>query len=75
MDWIINVLNGVDFGSKYLKLGEKIIAKYADEIIVLSKNMKQYFKDKYNRETTYIPNGIPKGEKKKSKHNKKQIQS
>lgn len=38
--------------------GEKIAVKYADEIIVLSKNMQKYFKDKYNRETRYIPNGI-----------------
>lgn len=71
---IVVTIHGLDykrskwggFGNKYLKLGEKIIAKYADEIIVLSKNMKQYFKDKYNRETTYIPNGIPKGEKRKA---------
>ncbi len=47
-----------NFATKYLKLGEKIAAKYADEVIVLSKNMRQYFRDIYNRETVYIPNGI-----------------
>ena len=32
-------------------------AKYADEVIVLSREQKKYFKEKYNRDTTYIPNG------------------
>ncbi len=46
------------FGEKYLKLGEKIVAKYANEIIVLSREQQQYFKEKYNRDTIYIPNGV-----------------
>lgn len=33
-------------------------AKYADEVIVLSRNVQQYFADTYNRQVTYIPNGI-----------------
>lgn len=51
------------FASTYLKLGEKIAAKYADEVIVLSKNVQQYFLDVYNRETKFIPNGINRPEK------------
>ncbi|TAH73749.1 MAG: glycosyltransferase [Anaerolineaceae bacterium] len=43
---------------RYLLLGEKIAAKYADEIIVLSKNTYDYFLKTYNRETNYIPNGV-----------------
>ncbi|MFY8240705.1 glycosyltransferase family 4 protein [Clostridium perfringens] len=46
------------FASKYIKFGEKVLAKYADEIIVLSKGVQQYFKDTYNRETNFIPNGV-----------------
>lgn len=46
------------FGSKYIKFGEKILAKYADEVIVLSKGVQQYFKDTYGRDTVYIPNGV-----------------
>lgn len=46
------------FATKYLKFGEKIAAKYADEVIVLSMNMKQYFLDEYERVTKFIPNGI-----------------
>lgn len=48
--------NGI--GSKYIRLGEKILAKYADEIIVLSKDMQKYFKDTYGRDTVFIPNGV-----------------
>ena len=46
------------FASLFLKFGEKCAAKYADEIIVLSKNMQEYFKQTYARETVYIPNGV-----------------
>lgn len=48
------------FASTYLKFGEKIAAKYADEVIVLSKNVQQYFWEVYNRKTKFIPNGIQK---------------
>ena len=46
------------FGARYIKHGEKCAVKYADEIIVLSENVKKYFKDTYGRETTFIPNGV-----------------
>lgn len=46
------------FATKYLKLGERIAAKYADEVIVLSKNVQKYFMETYQRETNYIPNGV-----------------
>ena len=48
------------FGSKYIKFGEKIAVKYADEIIVLSKGVQAYFKETYNRDTHFIPNGVTK---------------
>lgn len=38
--------------------GEKNAVKYADEIIVLSKNVQKYFKEVYNRDTNFIPNGV-----------------
>ena len=47
-----------NFASYVIRFGEKMAAKYADEIIVLSENIKQYFMDEYHREVTYIPNGI-----------------
>lgn len=40
--------------------GEKIATKYADDIIVLSKGDQKYFKEKYNRETIFIENGVNK---------------
>lgn len=46
------------FASFVIKFGEKMAAKYADEVIVLSKNVQDYFKDTYGRNTVYIPNGI-----------------
>lgn len=65
---IIVTIHGLDwqrakwggFATKYIKFGEKMAAKYADEIIVLSENVKKYFKDTYNRETNFIPNGVNK---------------
>ncbi len=45
-------------GSKYIKFGEKIAARYADEIIVLSESAQNYFKKTYGRETHFIPNGV-----------------
>ena len=67
---IIVTIHGLDwqrakwggFATKYIKFGEKMAAKYADEIIVLSENVKKYFKDTYNRETNFIPNGVNKPE-------------
>lgn len=50
------------FATKYLEFGEKCAAKYADELIVLSEGNKQFFKEKYGREATLIPNGIGKPE-------------
>ena len=52
------------FASAYIKGGEKNAVKYADHIIVLSRNVQQYFLDTYARETVYIPNGIERPEKK-----------
>ncbi len=48
------------FASAYIMLGEKCAVKYADEIIVLSEHVQNYFKDRYKRETKFIPNGVNK---------------
>ena len=63
---IVVTIHGLDwqrakwggFATKYIKFGEKLAAKYADEIIVLSKGVQKYFKDTYNRDTNFIPNGV-----------------
>ena len=55
-----------NFASGFLKFGEKTAVRYADEVIVLSENMKQYFKQEYDRETVYIPNGISKPERREA---------
>lgn len=46
------------FASKYIHFGEKVVVKYADGIIVLSKDVQEYFRDTYGRETRFIPNGV-----------------
>lgn len=46
------------FGAKYIKFGEKIAAKYADRVIVLSRSIQEFFHNKYGRECDYIPNGL-----------------
>lgn len=50
------------FGSKYIRWGEKMAVRFADEIIVLSEGVQQYFRDTYGRETVFIPNGVTKPE-------------
>lgn len=54
------------FGSRYIKFGEYMAAKYADEVIVLSKKVQKYFKKFYNRDTILIPNGVMAHEKKEA---------
>ena len=57
---------GKSFASKYIKFGEKVMVKYADEIIVLSESAKSYFKETYDRDTVLIHNGIDKPVKKEA---------
>lgn len=45
-------------GSKFIHQGEKNAVKYADEVIVLSKGLQDYFKEIYGRKTHFIPNGV-----------------
>lgn len=69
---VVATIHGLDwqrskwgnFASKVLKFGEKMAVLYADEIIVLSANMQEYFMKEYGRKTLFIPNGISKPEKK-----------
>lgn len=64
----IATIHGIDwqrakwggFASKYIKFGEKVAAKYANEIIVLSEGVQKYFMDTYGRKTVFIPNGVNK---------------
>ena len=45
-------------GAAYLKLGERIIARYADEVIVLSRDVQSYFWNTYGRSTNLIENAV-----------------
>lgn len=65
---IIVTIHGLDWkrakwgklASTYIMAGEKAAVKFADEIIVLSEGVRDYFKQNYNRETEFIPNGVSK---------------
>lgn len=67
---VIATIHGLDWqrakwgglATKFIKKGEERAVKYADEIIVLSKNVQKYFKDTYDRNTVFIPNGVNKPE-------------
>ena len=68
---VVVTIHGIDwkrekwksgFGSKFIHQGEKNAAKYADEIIILSKGVHEYFKTTYGRETIFIPNGVNRPE-------------
>lgn len=64
---VIVTIHGIDwkrekwqsgFGSRFIRQGEKNAVKYADEIVVLSKGVQDYFRETYGRETHFIPNGV-----------------
>lgn len=44
--------------STYIMLGEKCAVHFADEVIVLSKGVQDYFQKTYGRKTRFIPNGV-----------------
>lgn len=65
---LIVTIHGLDWqrakwgklASAMLLMGEKSAVRYADRIIVLSQNVKNYFIETYGRETVFIPNGVSK---------------
>lgn len=65
---VIVTIHGLDhqrtkwgrIASAYIKMGEKSAVRFADEIIVLSEGVKNYFMRNYGRRTTFIPNGVMK---------------
>ena len=50
------------FAKAYIMAGEKCAARHAHEVIVLSKNVQDYFMDTYGRKTNFIPNGVERPE-------------
>jgi glycosyltransferase involved in cell wall biosynthesis len=50
------------FGAKFLRAGEKMAVRFAHEIIVLSRNVQEYFLNTYGRQTRWIPNGVSRPE-------------
>ena len=67
---VIVTIHGLDwqrakwggFATKYIQWGEKQAVKWADEIIVLSRSVQEYFEKAYCRKTVFIPNGVTRPE-------------
>lgn len=45
------------FARSYLRLGEYVSARYAAEVITVSRSLQRHFADACRRQATYIPNG------------------
>ncbi len=60
LDWQRSKWGG--FAASVLKFGERMAARRADDVIVLSKNVQDYFRETYGRETLFIPNGVNRPE-------------
>lgn len=62
---IVATLHSFDYGNEkwggfakiMLRLGEKLMCRYADEVIVLTESMRIYVHNKYRRDAVLIPNG------------------
>ena len=61
------------FARAYIMFGEKMAAKLADEVIVLSKGVQEYFKETYGRDAVLIPNGVNAVEKREAELIKNQF--
>lgn len=46
------------FGAKYIKFGERLSMRRADEVIVLSKAIQSYYEKEYGRTCRLVPNGL-----------------
>ena len=63
---IVSTIHGLDWqrakwgslAKKVLSQGEKVAAHKPDALIVVSRTLQGYFKDRYNKTAHYIPNGI-----------------
>ncbi len=71
---VIVTIHGLDhrrakwgrLASAFIMMGEKNAVKYADEVIVLSRGVEQYFEDTYKRKTIYIPNGVSRPQRREA---------
>lgn len=68
---VVATIHGLDwqrakwgsFATAVLKFGERMAARQANAVIVLSQNVKDYFRETYGRETLFIPNGVMRPQK------------
>lgn len=46
------------FGAKYIKFGERLAMRRADEVVVLSRSIQEYYRAEYGRDCHFLPNGL-----------------
>ena len=56
LDWQRAKWGGL--ASRVIKRGERMAARRADALIVLSESVRSYFRDEYGRDASVVPNGI-----------------
>ncbi len=54
------------FARAYLKFGERVANKVADEVIAISRTLQGYAREKYRNQAVYIPNGVARAELKEA---------
>jgi glycosyltransferase involved in cell wall biosynthesis len=63
---IISTIQGLDWqrakwkglGSRVIKQGERSLVRLATRMIVVSRELKSYYRTQYDRTTSYLPNGV-----------------
>lgn len=45
-------------GSRYIKFGERLSMRRADEVVVLSRAIQSYYESEYGRSCRFLPNGL-----------------
>lgn len=56
LDWQRAKWGGL--ASRVIKRGERMAARRADALIVLSESVRSYFRDEYGRDASFVPNGV-----------------
>lgn len=66
LDWQREKWGKSRFAKAYLKFGERIAVRFADEVLVLSQNVQEYFQKVYGRKTYFLPNGVNQPQKREA---------
>jgi glycosyltransferase involved in cell wall biosynthesis len=68
---VVATIQGLDWqrakwrgqGARLIRRAERALVRHAREIIVVSRSLQTYFREEYDRDTWYIPNGVEERER------------